>query len=264
MKLKLRHTLLALSLCILCTGQASALEYKLDAPGDFLFAQPTTQEEPIRAWENPNTDRSKDVSLIPPGFGSATSGLPNSGQALTPNLIPGALNGGLVTETGSVNRPSINGGIPNPVSEMTTTQTAQTTAYTGVTSNLYYANGQLGVLKIPAIGVNVKVFEGTGSSTLAKGAGHFPGTSIWNGNIAVAGHNRGTNCYFGNIHTLKAGNIITLTTKLGTRNYTVTSVSKVLETDTSGTAATSNNQITLYTCVRNQSAYRWCVKGVQI
>lgn len=56
---------------------------------------------------------------------------------------------------------------------------------------------------------------------------------------------------------------ITYTTKLGTRSYTVTSVSKVLETDTSGTTASSDNRLTLYTCVRDQSAYRWMVCAVE-
>jgi sortase A len=55
------------------------------------------------------------------------------------------------------------------------------------------------------------------------------------------------------------GDTITLTTKLGTRNYAVTNVSKISETDQSGLAASCENKITLYTCVRDQSAYRWCV-----
>ena len=63
---------------------------------------------------------------------------------------------------------------------------------------------------------------------------------------------------------MKAGDTITLTTQLGTRTYAVTSVSKILETDTSSTEATSNNQISLYTCVRDESAYRWCVIGVAV
>ena len=46
---------------------------------------------------------------------------------------------------------------------------------------------------------------------------------------------------------MNAGDTITLTTQLGTRTYAVTSVTKVSKTDTSGTAATSSNQITLYT-----------------
>jgi len=55
------------------------------------------------------------------------------------------------------------------------------------------------------------------------------------------------------------GDEITLTTKLGTRTYSVISVQKVSETDNSGTASTSDNHITLYTCVRNEREYRWCV-----
>lgn len=34
--------------------------------------------------------------------------------------------------------------------------------------------------------------------------------------------------------------------------------------DTAMLAATSENCITLFTCVRNQSAYRWCVRAVEV
>ncbi|MBR0313248.1 MAG: class D sortase, partial [Oscillospiraceae bacterium] len=117
---------------------------------------------------------------------------------------------------------------------------------------------------IPRLGVNVRVYEGTGSAELAKGAGHFTDTSIDLGNVCIAGHNRGANCYFGDIHTLNTGDRITLTTKLGTRTYSVTSVKKISETDNSDTAPTSENCITLFTCVRNQSEYRWCVRAVEV
>ena len=56
----------------------------------------------------------------------------------------------------------------------------------------------------------------------------------------------------------------TWTTKLGTRTYEVVSVEKVLETDTSGTAATTDNRLTLFTCVRDQRAYRWQVQAVEV
>ena len=54
---------------------------------------------------------------------------------------------------------------------------------TEVTSELYYSDGSLGTLKIPSIGLTVKVFEGTGSTPLLKGAGHFegPAPAIWEG-----------------------------------------------------------------------------------
>ena len=57
---------------------------------------------------------------------------------------------------------------------------------------------------------------------------------------------------FGDLHTLERGDTITWTTKLGVRTYEVTSVQKVKETDTSGTAPSNENKLTLYTCVRNQ------------
>ena len=55
---------------------------------------------------------------------------------------------------------------------------------------------------------------------------------------------------------------ILLSTVLGTMTYSVSSVTKVAVTDTSGLSATAHNQITLYTCVENQPVYRWCVKAV--
>ena len=251
--MKLRVFLLTAMICTLCVGQASALEYTMDAPEDHLFGRPTS-DDTIYEWEDPNVDRSKNTALIPPGFGSPTSYLPGSGTALTPNLVPGALDGGLVSQTGAVNYPVIDGGTSSSISE--------STGFTEVTSDLYYGNGSLGTLKIPAIGLTVKVYEGTRSSTLAKGAGHFEDTSLWDGNCCIAGHNRGVRNDFGKLHTLEIGDTITWTTKLGTRTYEVTSVSKVKETDTSGTAPTSDNRLTLYTCVRNQRDYRWCVTAV--
>ena len=134
--------------------------------------------------------------------------------------------------------------------------------WTDVTGDLYYSGGYLGTLKIPAIDLSTKVYQGTGSSVLAKGAGHFPDTSIWAGNVCIAGHNRGVRDDFGDLHTLEPGDTVTWTTKLGTRTYEVVSVQKVLETDTSGTTATSDDRMTLYTCVRDQREYRWCVTAV--
>ena len=300
----------ALALCAVCAGQASALEYTVDAPEDYLFGRPSSVETVYRETAPVNTDRSKNVSLIPPGFGTPTSYLPGSGEYLTPNLVPGALSGGLVSAVGpgtaaagyTTAAVSTNGAVypaatatgtgstsvTNTASETAaasvtteaavqypdtftvtyepTTGTASSygAAFTDVTSGLYYSGGYLGTLKIPSIGVNVKVYQGTDTDALAKGAGHFSDTSIWDGNVAIAGHNRGTNCYFADIHTLDIGDRVTFSTKLGTRTYSVTSVKKVSVTDDSDTGATAENCVTLYTCVRNQSEYRWCVRAVEV
>lgn len=263
--LKVRMTiLLAAMVCVLCAGQASALEYSIDAPEDYLFGRPTS-EDTIYEREEANVDRSKNAALIPPIFGSPTSYLPGSGEHLTPNLTPGGMSGGLVNQVGSVNYPTVDvsGGSFAPSTSISGTGGYSATAFTEVTSDLYYSGGHLGTLKIPNLGLTVKVYEGTDSVALAKGAGHFEGTSIWAGNVCIAGHNRGVNNHFGQIHTLEAGDEIVLTTRLGTRTYTVTSVEKILETDTSDTAATSDNRITLFTCVRDQREYRWCVTAVE-
>lgn len=293
---------LTLALFALCAAPASALEYTYDAPEDYLFGRPTS-DDTVYEWENPNQDRSKNTSLIPPGFGTPTSYMPNSGEYLTPNLVPGALNGGLVNAAGSAGNTAMAGtggtsggstveigsdGFPVVQASVTSASAQPTTAqpdtaapiftstvsgasdsssssgYTEVTSDLYYSGGSLGTLKIPSLGLSVKIYEGTDSSTLAKGIGHFKDTSIWDGNVSLAAHNRGTNSFFGKIHTLSAGDTITLTTMLGTRTYAVTSVEKVSETDTSGTTSATDNCITLFTCVMNEREYRWCVRGVEV
>lgn len=246
-----KYTLLFVSLLMAsAVTPAHALEYSVEAPDDYLFGRPTS-DETIYERETVNTDRSKDAALIPPGFGTPTSYLPGSGEALTPNLIPGALNGGLTASVGSTVYPAVDGGA------------GTWTSFTPVTSDLYYSGGHLGTLKIPAIRLTVKVYEGTDSATLSKGAGHFIGTSLWNGNCSIAAHNRGVRNDFGKLHTLEVGDTITWTTRLGTRTYEVVSVSKVRETDASGTVATSDNRLTLYTCVRNQRDYRWMVQAME-
>lgn len=66
--MKLRVFLLTAMMCALCVGQASALEYTMEAPEDYLFGRPTS-DDTIYEWEDPNVDRSKNVALIPPSFG---------------------------------------------------------------------------------------------------------------------------------------------------------------------------------------------------
>lgn len=267
-------------LTILTIAPAHALEYTVTAPSSGDFGSPTSDDTIYVDTENTgNVDRSKNSALIPPGFGTPTSYLPNSGEHLTPNL---AASGGTVTaanpSTGTIitTAGTSGGGTVYPsiasASGSSTIYPGVTgtpssgypvTSFTGVTSDLYYSGGHLGTLKIPAIGLKVKVYQGTDSKALAKGAGHFTDTSIWDGNVALAGHNRGVTNHFGKIHTLAVGDTITLTTQLGTRTYSVTSVSKISETDNSMLEATNGNCITLFTCVQNERDYRWCVRAVE-
>lgn len=260
LKTLITSTLCLCVLCALCAAPASALSYDIGAPGDPEYGKPTSFEPEVTAGGGAmkNEDLSKNAALIPPGFGTPTSYELNTGAYLTPGLVPSQMAGaGTVGGTAAVITP------PAIVTGPDTAQPAPA-GFTAVTGDLYYSDGSLGTLKIPSIGLTVKVFEGTGAAPLLKGAGHFEDTSIWNGNIAVAGHNRGVRNDFGKIHTLKAGSSITFTTKLGTRTYAVSGVAKVSMYDVSGLEPTADNQINLYTCVMNQPAYRWRVTALEV
>lgn len=267
---KLTALVSLLCLTMALSVPASALEYTIDAPGDPEYGKETSVEPVVTAdrGEMPNVDVSKNAALVPPAFGSPSAYALNTGTPLTPDLAPGYMvNAGAVINGSAavVLTPGTEGTSAPPSSTGTVPNTSVPTyGYTEVTPDFYYKGGYLATLMIPSLNMSVKVYEGTGSSVLAKGAGHFEDTSIWDGNCCIAGHNRGANCYFGDIHTLNLGDKITLTTKLGTRTYAVTSVNKISETDNSLLAPTAENCITLFTCVRNQSTYRWAVRAVEV
>lgn len=290
-----KHLLLTLLAALALSVSAGALEYTMEAPDSPNYGKASSIEvvHTRDNGERKNADVSKNAALIPPGFGTPTADLPGSGEYLTPNLAPEAKAGVGAAVNGSMSSAAVlppssgsavfapsggnaaaappsgnSGSVYQPGSSSLTTTTKPTAAdastFTSVTEDLYYKGGYLGRLEIPAIDLSVKVYQGTGSSTLAKGAGHFEETSIWGGNVCLAAHNRGTNNFFGKIHTLDAGDRISLTTKLGTKTYEVTTVSKVSETDRSGLEETGESCLTLYTCVRDQRDLRYCVRAVEV
>ena len=287
--------LLTLLVALVLTAYAEALEYNIEPPAGANYGKATSIEvvHTRDNGERKNTDISKNAALIPPGFGTPTADLPGSGDYLTPNLAPEAKAGTGAVINGSMSAAVVlppasgsavfapsgggtavppssgsGGAVYQPGSSSLTTTTkptaSNTVTFTDVTDDLYYKGGYLGRLEIPVLDLSVKIYEGTGSSTLAKGVGHFEDTSIWGGNVCLASHNRGTNNYFGKIHTLDAGDRITLTTKLGTKTYEVTTVSKVSETDRSGLEESGESCLTLYTCVRDQRDLRYCVRAIEV
>lgn len=249
---------LAVSMMASLAVNASALEYAIDAPDDYNFGKATSIEVVHTAdgGAQKNEDVSKNAALIPPAFGSESMNALHTGEYLTPNLAPTAR-----PAAGSAIG-GVSGAVITPGSTVSGSY-QPTTLFTDICSDLYYKDSSLGRLEIPALDLSVRIYQGTDSKTLAKGVGHFEETSIWEGNVCLAAHNRGTNSYFGQIHTLNIGDKITLTTKLGTRTYKVTDVFKVSETDRSGLADASENLLTLYTCVRNQRDQRWCVTAAE-
>ena len=106
--------------------------------------------------------------------------------------------GGFLPSTSISESDSGSSNASTPPEHFTVTTRPNDTAsvgFTSATEDSYYSNGSLGTLKIPAIGLSVKIVQGTDSAALKKGVGHFEETSIWNGNVGLAAHNRGTNRY---------------------------------------------------------------------
>ena len=69
--------------------------------------------------------------------------------------------------------------------------------------------------------------------------------------------------HFGKLKKLKPGDEMSYTTKLGTRTYVVDSVSKISDTDWSKLQYTSDNRLTLITCVEDVGSQRLCVQAVE-
>ena len=250
---------------------AYAADYTVKKPPTPNFAAPTSIET-VTVGDNINraaVDTSKNSALIPPRFGSPTSNLRGSGEPLTPNLaadyaskaaVSGISVQPTVTVTSTISQ-VILGTIDTTVYEDYLTYEA----FTEVTNDLYYTGGYLAKLIIPDLDISAKVYEGTENSTLAKGIGHFAETSIWDGNVCLASHNRGTGAYFADIHELELGAEIRFITKLGMRKYEVYSVEKIAVDDISSLQNTSDNILTLITCVKYESdKYRWCVQAEQV
>lgn len=120
-------------------------------------------------------------------------------------------------------------------------------------------------IQIPKLNLDAHIEAGTNSDVLLRAVGHFENTSRWNGNVCLAGHNRGYQCnFFQEIKNLKLGDEIIYCTKQGKKVYQVQTNKIILETDWSYLESTKENRITLITCEENRGEYRRCIQGVQI
>ena len=145
----------------------------------------------------------------------------------------------------------------------TVTPTYQAPAYTSV-AGMAYKDGSIGTVKIPKLGINVKLWEGESASSMSKGVAHYSSTSAWNGNVGICGHNRGARYNIGTIKNLKQGDTITYTTVYGTRTYQVATVKIIANNDWSYPQSTADNRITLTTCLENHPESRVCVQAIEV
>ncbi|MDL2232162.1 class D sortase [Ruminococcaceae bacterium OttesenSCG-928-L11] len=125
----------------------------------------------------------------------------------------------------------------------------------------------IGILSIPDLGLSVNIYESADQmEDMTKGAAHFKHTSAWEGNIGLSAHNvnfDGSAGYFLNLYTLKNGAVIRYETALGSREYLVSSITEIPETDWSSLARTADNRITLITCITGKPNMRLCVQAVE-
>lgn len=123
----------------------------------------------------------------------------------------------------------------------------------------------LGILTIEKIGLNATVKEGTSNEVLLNYIGHIEETSIYDGNVGLAGHNRGTeNSYFARINELEKGDIIKYKTKFFDRVYVVDNIQVIYETDWNLLKSTEENKLSLITCISNKRNQRLCVQATEI
>lgn len=127
-----------------------------------------------------------------------------------------------------------------------------------------FLDGDVGIgqsltrIQIPSIGVNVVVVQGTTTSALEAGAGHYVDTPLpcEVGNVAIAGHRTTYGKPFANLNELVPGDKVVLDTPIGDCTYKVSQAPlTVLPSDTSVVNNTPGKfEVTLTTCTPKYSA----------
>ena len=149
-------------------------------------------------------------------------------------------------------------------SEADTKNVVNATKSLNKTSYITY-NENIWRLIIPKIGLEADIAEGTTDGVMNKFIGHFENTSIVNGNVALAAHNRGYPVnYFRDLKSLQSGDVIEYIAKGIKKEYKVETIAVIKDTDWSYLKSTKDNRITLITCVENEPDYRRCIQGVEI
>ena len=194
---------------------------------------------------------------LAPLYNYAPNGLGTGGYSVQGASISaaGAVSyGGASAVNGAV--PLANGGYAQSAASGVATQNAAMPTITD--------GGAIGQISIPSIGLNKYIYEGTSTSNMQKGIAHFDSTSGWGGNIALAGHNRGSYAYFGKLKDVQIGDTVTYKTAYGTATYVVSEINERETTDTSGLLQDGTNKLTMYTCKANQPEVKLEVVAYQV
>lgn len=119
-------------------------------------------------------------------------------------------------------------------------------------------------IKIPKIDLIAPIEETVEKEVMNRSVGHFSNTSKWDGNVGLGAHNRGYDVnYFANIKKLKKLDLIEYGYNGIKRQYLVSNIVIIKDTDWSYLEETEENKITLITCVENEPNYRRCIQGIE-
>lgn len=120
-------------------------------------------------------------------------------------------------------------------------------------------------LIIPKINLTAVIKDGTEGEIINSYIGHFKETSSKQGNIGLAAHNEGyKENYFEKLYQLEKGDSIEYKKGEFEKEYQVIENKIIEETDWTYLRNTSDNRITLITCISNEPTKRRCVQAIEI
>ena len=119
-------------------------------------------------------------------------------------------------------------------------------------------------IEIPKISLIANIAEGTTKEVLNQYVGHFEKTQKEEGNVGLAGHNRGYDVnYFKDLKKLEEGDEIIYKHNKFEKTYEIEKCRIIKDTDWKYLENTEENMLTLITCVENQPEYRRCIQAVE-
>lgn len=120
------------------------------------------------------------------------------------------------------------------------------------------AGEPVGILRIPKLGLDKVVVEGTDDSSLRLGPGHQPGTALpgMPGNAVLGGHRTTYGAPFYRLDELAPEDLVLVDTPTGSARYVVTGSQIVDPDDVWILEPTADDRLTLFTCTPRYSAAR--------
>lgn len=120
-------------------------------------------------------------------------------------------------------------------------------------------------IEIPKINLVAPIAEGTSANIMNEYVGHFEETPKNKGNIGLAAHNRGYKVnYFQDLKLLQNGDLIIYTYNGEISKYSVNELGIIKDTDWSKLESSSQDKLTLITCLEDEPEYRRYIQAVKL